>query len=187
MPPTISRAELAERIAALRPRQRRTVLVAIDGHGGAGKSDLAAWLSARLDGKVIHIDDFGRPGHPYDAWDWERFSQQVLSPLTDDRGARYQRYDWDQDRLAEWIEVPALGLVIAEGVSTTRAEVGDPWDLNVWVECPYDLRLARGVARDGEAMRDTWVNVWMPEEDRYVAEQRPHDRADYIVRGDDVT
>jgi hypothetical protein len=32
-------------------------------------------------------------------------------------------------------------------------------------------------------MRDTWVNFWMPEEARYVEEQRPHERADYVVVG----
>lgn len=163
----------------------RTILVAIDGHGGAGKSSLAAWLGSQVDATIIHIDDFGRPGRPYEAWDWDRFREQILEPLMENRTARYQRYDWDSESLAEWIDVEAGGVVIAEGVSITRTELDDPWDLTVWVECPYELRLARGLQRDGEGMRDTWVNVWMPEEDRYVAEQQPHERADYVVLGYD--
>lgn len=122
-------------------------------------------------------------------WDWPRFAEQVLSPLVQGTKATYQRYDWDEDRLAEWHVIEPGGIVIAEGVSVSRTELGDPWDVKVWVECPYDLRLERGMERDGEAMRDTWVNVWMPEEERYFREQRPHERADYIVLGyeaDDV-
>ncbi|MGH2757035.1 MAG: hypothetical protein ACRDI3_04535, partial [Actinomycetota bacterium] len=181
MGPTISREELAERIAELRPPDRRTVLVAIDGWGGSGKTSLAEWLADRLGGTRVCSDDFARPGVL--GWEWRRFDEQVLSPLRADERVRYQRYDWDDDQLAEWHEIEPGGFLIAEGVSISRKELGDPWDLKVWVECPYELRLARGVKRDGEAMRDTWVNLWLPEEVRYVEEQRPHERADYIVLG----
>lgn len=177
--------QVLDRIRVIEPEGRATVLVAIDGRGGAGKSYLAAWLAGHLEADVIHIDDFGRPGRPYDAWDWDRFRAQVLDPLLADGLARYQRYDWNADRLAEWVDVRLGGVVIAEGVSVTRTELGDPWDVTVWVEAPYDLRLERGVERDGEAMRETWTNHWMPEEDRYVREERPHERADFVVLGYD--
>lgn len=178
-----SRDVLLARIRGLKPDRQRTVLIAIDGRGGAGKSSLAGWLASELDAQVIHVDDFGRPGRPYDAWGWGRFREQVLEPLSADRQARYQRYDWDSDRLVDWIDVEPGGVVIAEGVSITRTELGGPWDLRVWVECPYDIRLARGIERDGEAMRDAWVNEWMVQEDVYVQQQRPQDRADVVVLG----
>jgi uridine kinase len=157
------------------------MLIAIDGYGSSGKTTLARWLADRLQGIRVCSDDFARPGVV--GWEWGRFAKQVLSPLLADERARYQRYDWDDDRLAEWHEIEPGGLVIAEGVSICRKELGDPWDLKVWVECPYDLRLKRGVERDGEGMRETWVNFWLPEEVRYVEEQRPNERADYIVLG----
>lgn len=179
----ISRDGLLHQVRNLPPRARSTLLVAIDGCGGSGKSTLAEWLASEVGAEVVHIDDFGRPGRPYEAWDWQRFRGQVLQPLLQDRPARYQRYDWDSDRLAEWIDVEPGGILIVEGVSTTRTELGDPWDLKVWVECPYDLRLARGMERDGENMREVWVDRWMPEEDEYVQAQAPHERADYIILG----
>jgi hypothetical protein len=40
--------------------------------------------------------------------------RQVLEPLGRDEPARYQRYDWDADRLAEWHEIPVGGTVIIE-------------------------------------------------------------------------
>ncbi|MBA2726459.1 MAG: uridine kinase, partial [Actinobacteria bacterium] len=115
----------------------RTFLVAIDGHGGAGKSSLAQRLADEIDGAVVHADDFGGHGKPYDAWDWERFAEQVAGPLLAGRTARYQRYDWDADQLGEWDEIKPGGLVIAEGVSVTRRELDVPWHATVWVECPY--------------------------------------------------
>ena len=181
MPPIVARSELLVLARDLKPVGRKTVLIAIDGFGGSGKTTLAKWLADRLGGARVCSDDFARPG--VQGWEWNRFQEQVLSPLLVDERARYQRYDWNDDRLAEWHELEPGGFLVAEGVSISRQELGDPWDLKVWVECPYELRLARGVERDGEAMRDTWVGLWIPEEARYVETQRPHERADFIVLG----
>ena len=157
-----------------------TTLIAIDGCGASGKTILARWLADRLNGIRVCSDDFARPGVL--GWEWQRFQNQVLSPLLADKRARYQRYDWDENRLAEWHDIAPGGVLIAEGVSISRMELGDPWDMKVWVECPYDLRLARGIERDGTAKLDMW-HLWMAEETRYVEEQRPHERADYVVLG----
>ena len=181
MVPTITREELLLKARALVPLGRKTVLIAVDGYGASGKTTLARWFADHLQGAIVSSDDFARPAVPQ--WEWRRFKEQVLRPLTADQRARYQRYDWREDQLAEWHEIDPGGFLIAEGVSISRTELGDPWDIKVWVECPYELRLARGIERDGEAMRDKWVNVWIPEEDLYVREQRPHERADYIVLG----
>ncbi len=53
--------------------------------------------------------------------------------------------------------------------------------MRVWVDAPYEIRLARGVARDGEAARVTWVDVWMPSEDRYVERDDPVSCAHLVV------
>ena len=53
----------------------------------------------------------------------------------------------------------------------------------MWVECPYELRLARGVARDGEAMRVMWGETWMLAEERFVRAELPHERVDFVVAG----
>jgi uridine kinase len=171
-----------ETIRKREPSGRLTRIVAIDGHGGSGKSELSARLAWSLgDAAIVHTDDFARPG--VSGWEWPRMQEQVLEPLMDDRPGRYQRYDWDEDRLAEWRDIPVGGTLIVEGVSSMRDELGSYWDYGIWVDCPYGLRLRRGIERDGEAMRSQWVEVWMPEEDRYFREQRPDLKADLILDG----
>jgi uridine kinase len=182
VPATVTAAELADRIATLRGGTPRTVLIAIDGQGGAGKSTLAAWLADTLgDATVVCLDDFARPSVP--GWDRRRMIRQVVDPLRAGRPGRYQRWDWATDTGAEWHAVPVGGVVIIEGVSATRRDLSDRWDLTVWVSTPRALRLERGLARDGDAMRRQWLDVWMPEEDAYIAEERPAERADFIVDG----
>lgn len=184
MPPrAIGRhAAIAEIAAVADDHPRRTVFVGIDGWGGAGKTsfaELAALVVPRA--VVVHIDDFAGPRIP--EWDWDRFRAQVTIPLLRGEPAHYQRWDWATDAGAEWHDVPTRSVVIAEGVSSTRAEVMVPWDYTVWVDAPIEVRLRRARERDGEAMLKRWLEDWMPSEERYVERERPQERVDVVVDG----
>lgn len=169
---------LAERVAG------RTVWVGVDGCGAAGKTSLAGTIAAAVpDAVVVHVDDFSGPR--IREWDWPRFDAQVVRPLLAGRPARYQRWDWDADRGAEWHDVPPGRTVVVEGVSSTRREVAVPWDLTIWVDAPREVRLARARERDGAAMLARWLEDWMPSEEAYVARERPAERVDLVVSGTD--
>lgn len=180
MPVRISPAEAPAFVRQRLAGRTGTRWVGIDGKGGAGKTTLAAAVAAVLPhAVVVHIDDFAKPSVP--TWERDRFVAQVLEPLRAGRPARYQRWDWPTDTGAEWHDVAVGVPVVVEGVSSTDVRLGVPWDVTVWIDAPYDLRLARGLARDGEAMRSQWVDRWMPSEDAYEAAQRPQDRADAVI------
>jgi uridine kinase len=178
----VSSAETVEAVAQLAEERRSLTFVGIDGFAGAGKSALAATIAGRVaEAVVVAVDDFASPVIP--EWDWARFRAQLLLPLLAGQTARYQVWDWDRNIGAEWREVAAGSFVVVEGVSSTRAEVGAPWALTIWVDAPREVRLARGIERDGEAMRWNWEQVWMPSEERYAARERPQERVDLIVSG----
>jgi hypothetical protein len=54
--------------------------------------------------------------------------------------------------------------------------------MRIWIDCPRDVRLARGIARDGEGLREFWQR-WMKAEDAYVESEQPQLHADVIVSG----
>ncbi len=174
-------------------RKRSTLLVAIDGCGGSGKSTLANEIQQAHDNvTVVHMDNFFLSSDqlvdappkqkPVGAdFDWKRLLNQVLEPVSRDKEGRYQRYDWETDRLAEWHIVPIGGIVIVEGVYCFRRELSDKYDVAIWVDCPREMRLSRGLERDGEEAREMWENNWMVSEDIYVQEHKSHERADFVV------
>jgi pimeloyl-ACP methyl ester carboxylesterase/RimJ/RimL family protein N-acetyltransferase/uridine kinase len=171
---------------------RKVRVVAIDGRGGSGKSTLARQLAEGWSkAVVVEMDDFyrrsaervERPAVPGANWDCERLVTEVLGPHTAGRAGRYQRYDWDNDRLAEWLDVPADAIVVVEGVCSTSEPLRRYVDYAIWVDCPHDVRLKRGLERDGEGMRAEWVEEWMPAEDRYAAAEEPDVRADLVLDG----
>jgi uridine kinase len=182
-------------LRAALPRRGATLLIGVDGPGGAGKSVFARALAVGTPpATVVEMDDFFRPsserlpGDPRDKqvgadFDWPRLCEQVLRPLAAGATARYQRYDWGTDRLAEWHAVPPGGMVIVEGVYCTRDELAGFYDFTIWIECPRELRLVRGIARDGAGSREIWERDWMVAEELYIAAQRPRERADLVLDG----
>lgn len=177
------------------PRKQETLLIGIDGCGGSGKSTLAKQLKkARSDVTLVQMDDFYLPSlqllavppeeKPIGAdFDWRRMLKDVLEPLSRNKEGCYQRYDWEKGELAERHTVPVGGIVAIEGVYSLRNELVDKYDYTIWVDCPRDTRLSRGLERDGEGARDKWVNNWMVSEDLYVEKHKPLERADLVVTG----
>jgi uridine kinase len=138
-------------------------LVAIDGPGGAGKSTFASRLSRALDAaSVVHTDDFASTDNPV-KW-WPRLLEQVIQPLAAGRRARYQRFDWSTESLAEWIDVEPCPVVIIEGVSAGRSEWRHHLAFLIWIETPQAERLRRGLERDGADALDDW-EAWVAEEE----------------------
>lgn len=141
---------------------------------------MAARLADSCHAQLLHTDDFASWEDPL-GW-WGRLEDEVLRPVAAGLAGRYQRYDWNLRALAEWHMVTPGGVLILEGVSSARAAVRERLSLSVWVETPRDIRLARGLARDGADAEALWAQ-WMDEEDAHFAGDRTREHADVIVCG----
>jgi uridine kinase len=158
------------------PRRRATLLVGLDGAGGAGKSTLAASLSE----KIVSTDDF--IAKPWGWYDFARLRAEVIDPLLHDEPARYRRMDWDDGELKEWKLVEPGGIVVIEGVAALDSRLRDAYDYKIWVETSREICFRRGLARDGQGALPLW-QAWSEKEQRYWAEQRPQEIADVVVDG----
>ncbi len=77
-----------------------------------------------------------------------------------------------------------FGLPHERSVDGDRRLGGHPRDPDV-CQRVHQRRLERGIARDGEGKRSQWEDIWMPQEDDYVAAQKPEQRADRVVSGEE--
>jgi uridine kinase len=184
----LSLSELARSIASNAPTVGRSRLVCIDGPAGSGKTTLAGRLRDALQEgsgwqvQVLHMDDFYRGWTGLDDELTGRIETQVLAPLRRQLPARYQRYDWERAAFTEWHDVPVAPAVILEGVGSGAIRFSDSTTLLVWVEAPAEVRLARGVSRDGEPLREEWVR-WMRLEAAFAATNHTRERADILLDG----
>jgi uridine kinase len=152
-------------------------LVCVDGPAGSGKTTLADQLGA----PVVHVDDL------LEGWSGLATLHRQVLPLLDGLAAgkrgRYQRYDWLAGRRAEVVEVPPAPLLVLEGVGSGSPAWAHLATVLVFVEAGPELRLARGMARDGEQMRGHWL-TWMDDEAALLAREDTRARADIVVRTD---
>jgi hypothetical protein len=109
---------------------------------------------------------------------------EVIEPLSRGDVATFHPYDWVRSELSpETIEVRPAPLVVIEGVGATRNAWRDRLVARIWVGAPREVRLQRGLERDGAHMLGFWT-WWMSEEDRYVAGEHPDENPDLRVDGD---
>ena len=153
-------AAVLDHALAQPPRLGDGHLVCVDGAAGSGKSTLARAVAEAGQDRVasvhvIHTDDLlhgwrGLPGLGRSLHD------DVVEPLAAGRPARYRRWDWVADGFAEEQVVAPMDLLVLDGVGTGHPLLGQRRATLVWVEADDELRLARGLERDGGAMRPAW-------------------------------
>jgi uridine kinase len=102
-------------------------------------------------------------------------------PFNENRVIKYQRYDWPSDILKDWVIIPESSNIIVEGVFSGRKELTPYYNLKIWIDCPDDIRLKRGVERDGLQIKEYWQNVWMKQEKEYYDKHKPFLSADFRI------
>lgn len=152
-------------------------LVAVDGPDCAGKTTLADALAARLTAARLSVDDFLAPAAA-------RHARGELSP----EGCYRDSHD-----LASFAAAvrAASGPVVVDGVFLLRPELRGLWHLAVLLDVAEEETLRRAVVRDtavmgtpGEVER-RYRARYLPAQDLYRREARPHAHADVVVGNDD--
>lgn len=168
-------------------------IIAVDGPAGSGKSTLARELRMAAEAllgvtpPVVGVDDFvgwTDIDPELGTW-WPRWEREILEPLAAGRDLDWGRRDWWEDGegdslLPDRATAAWAPIAILEGVSVARAAAADRLAFTVWVEAPKEVRLARGLDRDGVFHREHW-HGWQAMEDAFFATDRTRERADLIV------
>lgn len=188
-------AALANIVDFIRSKPDQRLILGIDGFGGSGKSTFADRIGDEvLLTEIVSYDDLylPEPMRPdflasrlgiADAYDWLALLNGVLIPFRQRMPCEYPTLDWEtQEREPTQIS-PHTRVLIVEGVSCLRPELRESYDYKIWVEAPRDVRLDRGIARDGEQMRSEWVDRWMPAEQIYFESSRPDLAVDLVACG----
>ena len=141
------------------------LVVAVDGHGAAGKTTLATQAAGTLGAVLLHTDDF--------------FHAAREGPQDDFPMARY--YDWGRLRREALEPAMADGAssILVEGVSAGTPALSDLVTHSVFVQTPEAVRLAR---LHGRITHEEWDEDWLAVERLYFS-SRPPDSFDLIVSG----
>ena len=182
-------SSLLERIQALLERSPH-VSVALDGPAAAGKSLTAAWLAARFDCRLVHMDDFFLPpelrtpdrlAEPGGNIHYERFLEQVLPALRSGDALDYPAFDCAHMAYGARRQLPPRTLTVVEGVYSQHPRFGTPYGLTVFLTVDPEEQRRRILARDGPDMLDRYLRQWIPLEERYFTHCHTREHADLVL------
>jgi len=170
------------------PGPHEVLVLAIDGHGGSGKTTIAAAVARATGAALVHTDDFftdaifapgaQRPMQSY--YDWRRLRTQALGPLRARRCASFRRFDWEAGAgLDGTVTVGPAGLIVIEGVFSAAPQLSDQVDRAVFVDTPEPERLRR---LRGRIAAEEWDEDWLRAERTYFL-TRPPASFDLVVPG----
>ena len=156
-------------------------LVCLDGPAGSGKTTWATGVADLAPGTtVVHMDDL------YPGWTGlpkvDAQLDALLGPMALGRPGSYRRFDWVAGEFAEEVVVDPAPLLVLEGVGCGASRLAALVTVLVWLEAPHDLRMERGVARDGDAFAPHWEQ-WARDEAEMFVRERTRERADLTVDG----
>jgi len=176
-------------MAAWRAVQSGVLVVAIDGHGTAGKSTIAGDVADATGAALVHTDDFFQPVRASAAaspavrqyYDWRRIRTQALKPLRAQRGVAFRRFDWNRGTgLDGVVTVAPADLILLEGVFSAAPELSDLVDRSVFVDTPERERLRRLRV---QVTPENWDDDWLIAQRAYFDLTRPPSSFDLIASG----
>jgi uridine kinase len=149
--------------------------IAIDGRCGSGKSTLAILLQQEVDCNLIHMDDFFLPfelktmerlSEPGGNIHYERFKEEVLTPLLQGESVVYHPYNCQIRALDEPIHTKPKKLTIVEGVYSLHPSLQYAYDYKVFLTMDREVQMERIRKRSGGKLQ-RFINEWIPLEEHY--------------------
>lgn len=158
-------------------RTQGRAVIALDGRCASGKSSAAALLAQLWNAPVIHMDDFFLP-EPLRTKErfreaggnihYERFQKEVLLPLSAGKSFSYRIFDCKKRDYAGKRHIPSSPVILVEGAYSLHPAFGSYADASFFFDISPELQYRRLQRRNGEQAAQTFLQKWIPLENRYI-------------------
>lgn len=156
-------------------KQKKCIVLAIDGKCASGKTTLALKLHEELGGNLFHMDDFFLPlekrtkerlSEPGGNVDYERFLNQVLLPLSKQQDVNYQPFDCSTMCVKKGEIIKYSPINIIEGSYALHPTLAPYYSDAVVLDISSTTQLQRLSQRNPDKYQ-MFINKWIPLENKY--------------------
>ncbi|MCI8632296.1 MAG: uridine kinase [Lachnospiraceae bacterium] len=170
--------------------RKGSTTVAIEGGSASGKTTLGRFLEDSYKCTVFHMDDFflrpeqrtkQRLAEPGGNVDRERFLQEVLLPLKEDRPICYRRFDCSTFSLLPAVSIKPEKLVVVEGAYSMHPDFTGYYDFSVFLNIEPTIQKKRIQKRNTPKQAERFFQEWIPLEQHYFAEMKVKERCDMVI------
>ena len=171
-------------------KKNEKLVIAIDGRCGGGKSTLGSLLKEQFDCNIFHMDDFFLPFEMKTAErlrkagenvHYERFEEEILKPLQNDKSATYRQYLCNIGEFSQPIKVEPKNLTIVEGSYSLHPKLRNYYDYKIFITVDSKVQYERILKRNGKEKLQDFLNKWIPMEEHYFAELDIRYQCDLIL------
>jgi uridine kinase len=162
------------------------MLITIDGVAGAGKTTLAAYMADKYRDRasvlVIHLDDL------HDGWvdplgeSLSRKLESIAAAHREGKSLELTKYDWLGSKPGEAFTIPAVDLLILEGVGSGQRSIREYVETKIWIDLEPIVGLRRVLARDGFEIEEEMLS-FMEAQRQHFVEEGTRDAADFHLNG----
>ncbi len=168
-------------------KEKESIVIAIDGMSGAGKTTYAEELATKLDANVIHMDDFFLPFSlrtkeryqtPGGNIHYERFKEEVINHLNKDFS--YRKFDCHKMEFSSPICVKKKRVLIIEGAYALHPYFEKYYDLSIFMEINSKIQMERIIKRNPKN-KEQFFSLWIPLENQYFKAYSIRKNCDFII------
>ncbi len=165
------------------------VTLAIEGGSASGKSTLGELLKKIYGCTVFHTDDFFLQPHqrtkerfktPGGNMDRERFMEEILLPISENKEVTYQKFDCSDFSLMPAVTVPSSNFNVIEGAYSMHPELERFYNLSVFLDIDPQKQKERILKRNPK-MAQRFFSEWIPLEKVYFEKMRVKERCNIII------
>lgn len=169
---------------------KESVIIAIDGRCGAGKTTLANEMKEEYDASLIYMDDFFLPlelrtenrfNEPGGNIHYERFYNEVVSNIGKEIEFNYGLFNCSTMKCDSTVKVIPSKITIVEGSYSQHPYFGDYADVRIFCDISPNEQIKRIIKRDGERKAEIFTSRWIPLEEKYFSAFKIKESADIIV------
>ena len=170
---TLNRTSIVIDYISKLKREKKIIVIAIDGRTASGKTTISNFLSLILKenlNSVIHMDDFFLPkelrtnerlntagGNIHS----ERFLEEVI-PYLQNNIFKYQKFDCSILDYSNFVEIKNNSVRIVEGSYSTHPIFGKYADITIFSDISFEEQKNRILKRNGEEKLKIFLEKWIP-------------------------
>lgn len=155
---------------------KESIIVAIDGRCGSGKSTLGQMLQKYFDCNLFHMDDFFVPFDlrtkdrldiPGENVHHERFKKEIFDKILSGEDILYKKYNCMDNSFSDDINIKYKKINIIEGSYSLNHNLIDYYDYKIFLTIDKKEQLNRILKRNGKDSLNNFIEKWIPLEEKY--------------------
>ncbi len=168
----------------------KTIIIAIDGNCGSGKTTFANEINKYYDCNIFHMDDFYLPFHrktkermatPAGTVEYERVYEEIICTLLEDKEVIYRPFLCASRSLGEPIHMKYKKINIIEGSYSMHTMLQDAYDLKIFLKHDDNTQKERIMLRNGYEKLQEFLDLWIPLENFYFKNLNIEKCSDIII------